>query len=71
MLFWNLIESTKIRAIDIHEVLKVPLFYICCIFWFCDVLLLAIGEFYFSLSMVATTFDVDRMRSFYYFGACE
>lgn len=70
MLFWNLIESAKTRAIDIHEVLRVLLFCICCIFLFCDVLLLAIGKFYFSLFMVATTFDIDKVRSFYYFGAC-
>jgi hypothetical protein len=43
LLYFGMIESTKTRAIDIHEVLRVPLFYICCTFWFYDVSLLASG----------------------------
>jgi hypothetical protein len=54
----------KQETIDHHEVLRVPLFWICCIFYFCDILLIPSDEFYFSFFMVVMTLDVDQMKSF-------
>jgi hypothetical protein len=39
----------------------VPLLFICCVFCFCDVLLLRGDEVYFSFFMVVAMFDIDYM----------
>jgi hypothetical protein len=60
----------KQGKVDHHEVLRVPQFYICCIFCFCDVLLLTSDDFCFSFFMVVTTFGVDQKGIFQLFRAC-
>ncbi len=61
----------KQRTIDHHEALKVLLFFICCVFCFSDVLLLASDEFYFYCFMVVMAIDVDQTIILHCFGACH
>jgi hypothetical protein len=58
----------KLGTIDHHEASKVLLFFICCDFCFCDVLLLVGDEFYFYFFMVLVAIDVNDGTCG--FGAC-
>jgi hypothetical protein len=51
-------RMSKQGTIDHREALRVLLFFICCVFCFCDVLLLAGGEFYFYFFMVVMAIGV-------------
>ncbi len=66
----NLWRVPKQGTIDHHEALKVLLFFICCVFCFCDVLLLAGDEFYFYFFMVVIVINIDPTGILHYFGAC-
>jgi len=58
----------KQETIDHHEALKV--FFICSVFYFSDVLLLANDEFYFYFFMVVMAIGVDLTGILHCFGAC-
>ncbi len=63
---FGLAESAKARESQSSWGLK-ELFFICCSFCFC-VLLLVGDEFSFSFFMVVMTFDIYQMRILHYFG---
>jgi hypothetical protein len=65
----NLQRVPKQGTIDHHEALRVLLFFICCVFCFCDVLLLASDEFLFYFFMVVMAINIDQTRILHYFGA--
>jgi hypothetical protein len=50
----------KQGTIDHHEALRVLLFIICCVFCFCDVLLLVGDEFYSYFFMVVMVIGIDQ-----------
>jgi hypothetical protein len=52
-------ESAKARDNWSSWNMKVLLLFICCVFCFCDVLLLRGDEVYFSFFMAVATFDID------------
>ncbi len=60
----------KQGTIDHHDALRVLLFFICCVFCFCDVLFLVGDEIYFKFFMVVMAVGVDQMGTFHCFGAC-
>ncbi len=60
----------KQGTIDHHEALTVLLIFICRVFWFCNVLLLAGDEFYFYFFMVVMSIGVDQTGILHCFGAC-